>query len=132
MVDVISKFILKGFPYLGKNHDKPNNELQGEYVVKKLIEPYKKKGYCVSSDNFFTTYRLTSQLLANKTFFIGTVKRNKQELPKSVNSKQSLHHTLFYEDKNRIVLTVYQRKVDKNVSVLTTVKPAASGVRFGN
>ena len=74
LVDVISKFILNGFPYLGKNHDKPNNELQGEYVVKKLIEPYKNKGYCVSSDNFFTTYRLASQLLANKTTFIGTVK----------------------------------------------------------
>ena len=120
LVDVFSKYILNGFPYLGKNHDKPNTELQGEYVVKKLIKPYKNKGYCVSSDNFFISYRLVMQLLAVKTTFIGTIKKNIPELPKSVNSKQELHHTSFFENENGVVLRFYQGITDKNVAVLSS------------
>ena len=40
LAEVDTKYIVNGFPYLGAEVDKQTNELQGEYVVKKLLQPY--------------------------------------------------------------------------------------------
>lgn len=120
LVEVTSKYILNGFPYLGKDTDRPVSQLQGEYVVLKLIEPYVNKGHCVTADNFFTTLRLVEDLLKKKTTYIGTIRKNKPELPTFVNTNQKLYNTRFYENQNGCTLTVYQGKKDKNVSLLSS------------
>lgn len=40
MVALHSKYVVNGFPYLGAENEKLQDELQGEFVVKKLAEPY--------------------------------------------------------------------------------------------
>ncbi|GFV89777.1 piggyBac transposable element-derived protein 4 [Trichonephila clavipes] len=41
--DVESKFMLNGFPYLGKEEESPENLSFSEYVVLGLIEPFENK-----------------------------------------------------------------------------------------
>ena len=54
-------------------------------MVNRLIDQYINCGHCVTADNFFSTYRLVDDLLKKKTMFIGTIRKNKPELPKMVN-----------------------------------------------
>lgn len=98
MVEVDSKYILNGFPYLGKDSYRPANKLLGEYVVKKLIDPYKNKGYCITADNYFTSLRLVQTLIKLKTIYVGTVRKNRPELPSLVKSKAKLNESSFFEE----------------------------------
>ncbi|CAF0930751.1 unnamed protein product [Brachionus calyciflorus] len=118
--EVKSKYTLNGFPYLVKDTDRPENQLQGEYVVHKLIEPYYNKGYCVTADNFFNTIRLAEELMQKKTTLIGTIRKNRPELPSVVNSKRNLYDTIFFENEKGCTLIVYQSKKDKSVNLLSS------------
>jgi hypothetical protein len=58
--EVKSKYICNGYPYLGADVDRPSNDLFGEYIVKKLMEPYFNRGNHVTMDNYFTSRNLTA------------------------------------------------------------------------
>ena len=45
LCNVKSKYICNGHPYLGADNNRNQNDLVGESVVKKLMEPYYNKGY---------------------------------------------------------------------------------------
>ncbi len=115
-----SKYVCNGFPYLGKIEERDSNDLLGEFVIKRLMEPYKNKGYCVTSDNFFSSHKVAKELLQIKTTFIGTIKKNKREIPPIAKTDQHLHETIFLDDEKGAFLTVYQCKPKKNVIVLST------------
>ncbi|RNA02650.1 piggyBac transposable element-derived 4-like isoform X1 [Brachionus plicatilis] len=55
----------------------------------------------------------------NKTTFIGTVRKNKKELPTSVKEQSSLYDSQLYENGKGCTLSVYQGRKDKNVAVFT-------------
>lgn len=120
-VDVDSKFVLNGFPYLGKDESRPQNQSLGESVVMRLVEPFANAGRNVTTDNFFTSLSLANNLLAKRTTIVGTLNRARREVPPSV---KSLHMTLF-ETKilkcNTCTLTIYQGKRNKNVLLLSTL-----------
>lgn len=71
--DVKSKYLLNGFPYLGKDVDRPTSQPLSEYVVLRLVEPYMGKGRNVTTDNFFTSVKLAEKLKAKNTSLVGTV-----------------------------------------------------------
>ena len=52
-VDVSSKYLLNGFPYLGKDARRPANQPISEYIVLQLMDPYHGKERNVITDNFF-------------------------------------------------------------------------------
>jgi hypothetical protein len=120
LCEVETKYTCNGFPYLGKNEEKQTCDLQGEFVVKKLIEPYANKGYCITTDNFFSSLKLARALLQIQTTFIGTVKKNKKELPPAVKQHYSLHTTTFLDDQRGCMMTTYQCKSKKNVILIST------------
>ena len=60
--DADTKYIVNGFPYLGKDEMRPENVSLPEYVVLRLIKPFENKGRNVTTDNFFTTLKLTKVL----------------------------------------------------------------------
>lgn len=86
--DVKSKFIINGFPYLGKDATKESSVPLAEFVVVKLIEPYTYSGRNVTTDNFFTSLSLASKLLEKRTTLAGTVRANKKELPELAKQKK--------------------------------------------
>ena len=57
-VDVDSKYVVNIFSYLGKNNERPAEERFGDFVVLKLVDPYRNKGSNVTCDNFFTSLEL--------------------------------------------------------------------------
>jgi hypothetical protein len=61
-IDVKSKYILNGFPYLGKDELRSTIPL-GEFVVLKLAKPYLHQGRTITTDNFFTSIPLAENLV---------------------------------------------------------------------
>lgn len=76
-----TSYSLNGQVYLGKvgNHAEKN---QGERVVKDMVRPWLGKGRNVVCDNFFTSVPLCDFLLANNTAMVGTMRKNKADIPK--------------------------------------------------
>ena len=66
LVDFETKYVMNAFPYLGANSDKSSNDLQGEYVVKKLLKPYENNGHCITADNFSRHISYVSTYLKQK------------------------------------------------------------------
>ncbi|XP_059563328.1 piggyBac transposable element-derived protein 4-like [Myotis daubentonii] len=120
--DVSSKYVLNGFPYLGKDEKQPSSMLLSEHVVLKLVEPYTGCGRNITTNNFFTSMSLATKLLAKQTTLVGTIRGNKRELPKA--AKQTKDNmppfsTLLYKSEN-CVLTIYKSKPNKRVAVLSS------------
>ena len=65
-VDLESKYILNAIPYLGKDETRPATQRLFESVVIKLVEPYLGKGRNATTDNFFTSIHLATQLRKKK------------------------------------------------------------------
>lgn len=119
--DVKSKYLLNGFPYLGKDVDRPTSQPLSEYVVLRLVEPYMGKGRNVTTDNFFTSVKLAEKLKAKNTSLVGTVNRARREIPQCVKqSREDRYKTHILKNKDS-TLTVYQGKPSKNVLLLSTV-----------
>jgi hypothetical protein len=82
--DVETKYLLIGFPYLGKDETRPVSERLSETVVLRLMEPYMGKGRNVTMNNFFTSIFLADKLIAKKTILLGTVNKQRRELPPNI------------------------------------------------
>ena len=61
-IDVKSKYILNVIPYLGKDEVRPATQRLSESGVIKLVELYLGKGRNVTTDNFFTSTHLATEL----------------------------------------------------------------------
>lgn len=116
-VDVQTKYILNGIPYMGKDETRCSKSL-GEFVTLKLAEPYLQRGRNITTDNFFTSIPLAEKLLAKNATLVGTIRSNKRELPKPAKEKKdkmTLFSSHLYKLEN-YTLTVYKSK--PNVKVL--------------
>lgn len=68
-----------------------------EDVVLRLVEPIKKSGRNITADNWFTSIPLIEKLTKLELSYVGTIRKNKRELPiefKS-NSKREIFSSLF-------------------------------------
>jgi hypothetical protein len=86
-VDVNSKYVINGFPYLGKNETQASTPL-GEFVVLKLAKPYLHEGRNIITDNFFMSIPLAKKLVAKRTSLVGIIRANKRELPKPAKERK--------------------------------------------
>lgn len=121
-VDVASKYLVNGFPYLGKDETRPAGVRLADHVVMKLMEPYTGKGRNVTTDNYFTSLSLAKDLQLQKTSIVGTVNRVRRELPPSaavVANKELYCTTVLKHD--MYTLTVYKCKPKKNVVLLSSL-----------
>lgn len=120
-VDVQSKYVINGIPYLGKDETRNSTPL-GEFVVMKLAEPYLHHGRNITTDNFFTSFPLAEKLVAKGTSLVGTIRANKRELPKPAKikkDKMKLYSSEHYKSGN-CILTIYKSKPNLKVLLLST------------
>jgi len=120
-VDVDSKYLVNGFPYLGKDEERPVDRTLGHHVVQRLMEPYLHKGRNVTTDNFFTGLKLAKQLKDQSTSIVGTVNRARRELPSCANDTTSQRYSTQLLRQEGITLTVYRCKPSKNVVIMSTL-----------
>jgi hypothetical protein len=120
--DVKTKYVLNGFPYLGKDEKRNSETPLGEFVVLELMKPYTGKERTVTTDNFFTSFPLADKLKIENTSLVGTLRTNKKQLPKRFKLKKDnlvRFSSLFYRS-NIFSLTVYKSKPAKKVLILST------------
>ena len=113
-VDVKSKYILNARPYLGKDEARP------------IVKPYLGKGRNVTTDNFFTSPHLATELRKKKTSLVETLNKIRKEVPPLVKALQQGRYSSKLlqtksDNKQVTTLTIYQCKQNKNVCILSTL-----------
>ena len=82
LVDASSKYLCNGKPYFGKDPKRnKENHLPADFCLW-LMRPFFKKGYSVTMDNFFTSVHLAEKLKAEKNTLLGTIRKQRKEVPK--------------------------------------------------
>ncbi|MBN3292163.1 PGBD4 protein, partial [Polypterus senegalus] len=81
MCDVATSYTFNGMPYVGHEGTRRCTGL-AEFVVNKLVEPIHNSGINVTIDKWFTSARLAGDLLSKHLTLLGTVRRNKTEVPR--------------------------------------------------
>ncbi|KAL2729194.1 piggyBac transposable element-derived protein 4-like [Vespula squamosa] len=117
-----NKYIINGFPYLGKEETRPSSIPLGEFVVLKLVEPFTRCWRHVTTDNFFTNASLVTKLLAQRTTLFEIIRSNRRELAKLAKSaKDELERfsTILSKSSN-CILTIYKSKPTKKVTILSS------------
>ena len=122
--DAKTSYALKMQVYMGKQEGHPAEVNQGSRVVLELTEGL--AGHTVTCDNFFTSYRLGEELLKRKMGLVGTIRRNKPELPPILleTRQRAIPSSIFCF----ATAVSYIPKHGKNVLLLSTVhrEPAIS------
>ncbi|XP_036951566.1 activating transcription factor 7-interacting protein 1 isoform X2 [Acanthopagrus latus] len=118
--DVNSKYMVNGSPYLGKEETQSAGQIVGESVALSLAEPFLGKGRNITTGDFFTSLKLATALQAKNTSLVGTMGKQKRELPPSVKQQAELFSTKVLKCGDA-TLTVYQGKPRKNVCILSTM-----------
>jgi len=85
VVDADNSFPLRCLPYIGEKTLTPEEKSCAsslpEAVVRKLVHKYLGEGRCITGDNYFSSLALTQFLLQERTTYVGTVRKNRRELP---------------------------------------------------
>nr|XP_055053772.1 piggyBac transposable element-derived protein 4-like [Misgurnus anguillicaudatus] len=111
--------------YTGKPSDGAPERNQGMRVVLEMSEGL--QGHCITCDNFFTSYKLGEELLKRKLTMIGTVKKNKPELPREIlDVKERMLHSSKFAFSETTTVVSYCPKKKKNVLVMSTMHRDAS------
>ena len=118
--DVQNKYVFNGIPYTGRDATRAPDTVSVATDMK-LLTPLFNKGYHVTCDNFFTSISLARKLLTKKCTLVGTVRRNRRELPPEILRKQDLHETTVLKTDDRMTLTSYQCKASRSVFILSSL-----------
>ncbi|KAK7130495.1 hypothetical protein R3I93_019983 [Phoxinus phoxinus] len=106
--------------YTGKPPGMPREINLGRRVVLDLVDGY--QGHIVTCDNFFSSYALGTELLKMKTRMIGTIRKNKTELPSAlVNTRGRATHSSLFAFTETHAIVSYLPKKNKNVLLMSTV-----------
>ena len=81
LADAQPKYLCNDKPYLGRDPSRSRcSDLLGD-VCLTLLQPYYKKGYNVTTDNHFTSLKLSEELKQKKTTILGTIWKQRREVP---------------------------------------------------
>jgi hypothetical protein len=127
LCDTKSKFVLNSIPYLGANEHRPAISELAHHVVMSLMQPYFKFGHNVTCDNFFTSNTLAEDLKKEKTSIVGTIRKNRRELPNTLPAIETSlirYDSKFLVNKeNNFSLTIYKCKPNKAVCLFSSMHP---------
>ncbi|XP_045067740.1 piggyBac transposable element-derived protein 4-like [Coregonus clupeaformis] len=122
--DSKSSYAWKMQVYTGKATCGGPEKNQGMRVVLDLTQGL--RGHNVTCDNFFTSYELARQLLTRNVTVVGTVRKNKPELPQALlASKDRLLFSSKFAFTPTTALVSYLAKKNKNVLLLSTLHTEA-------
>lgn len=118
--DAKSSYAWKMQVYTGKLTSGGPEKNQGMRVVLDVTEGL--RGHNVTCDNFFTSYELGQQLLKRKITMVGTVRKNKPELPPALlATKEREVFSSKFAFTPTTTLVSYIPKKNKNVVLLSTL-----------
>ena len=120
-VDKDSKYVVNGFPYVGRNETPSRDERVSDQVVMRLLKSYLNKERNVITNNYFTSIEMATEMQKYKTCFRGTVNRILKKEPAVVKlMKEPLYSITLYKFGD-VTMTVYEDKTKKNVVIFSTL-----------
>ena len=91
-------------------------------VVRRMVKPLLGSGRNITADNWFTDLKLVDELKKERLTYVGTVRKNKRELPPSfVSCKGRMRHTSMFGFSEGKTLVSYIPKERKNVILVLTL-----------
>ena len=81
MADAQTKYLCNGKPYLGKDLTRSRCTDLPRDVCLNLLKQYFGKSYNVTTDNYFTSLKLTEGLMPKKTTILGAIRKQRREMP---------------------------------------------------
>ncbi|KAB0790446.1 hypothetical protein PPYR_15168 [Photinus pyralis] len=125
--DSVTAFPLKGQVYLGKQPQNQREVNQGARVVKDLVATWTKKGRNVVADNFFSSIPLVQDLLSMRTTYVGTLRKNKVEIPKEMQPHRSREvFSSLFGFSGELTVVSYVPKKSNAVVMLSTMHQDAT------
>ncbi|XP_041791116.1 piggyBac transposable element-derived protein 4-like [Chelmon rostratus] len=106
--------------YTGKPVDGQPEKNQGQRVVLEVTEGL--RGHTITCDNFFTSYALGQELLKRKMAMVGTVRKNRPELPPvllATREREKFSSQFVFTDTHALVS--YCPKKRRNVLLMSTL-----------
>lgn len=109
--------------YPGKQPEGPYSfDNKAESVVKRLANHILNTGRNITMDNYFTSIPLALQLLEKRTTLVGTIRKNKREIPPIfVQTKERRPCSSMFAFLKKGVLVSYVPKKNKNVLLFSTL-----------
>lgn len=90
-------------------------------VVHRLTEPIENTGRNITLDNWFTSIPLAEELLQKKLTLVGTLRKNKPQLPRElIDIKKRILYSTIFAYNNQITALSYVPKKGKNVVLIST------------
>jgi hypothetical protein len=120
-VDVQSYYVFNALPYIGRQSDEKRQSHVGTNVVLELVKPLSGSYRNITVDNFFTSVPLAKELQMKNLTIIGTLRKNKAEIPIEFqsNKKREIRSSLFgFQDD--LTLVSFVPKANKAVLLLST------------
>ena len=77
-VDKDCKYVVNGFPYVGRDETRSRDERVSDQVVMRLLKPYLKKGKNVTTDNYFYLNKFGHRIAKIQNQLTGNSKQNPQ------------------------------------------------------
>ena len=87
--DAVTSYPLKGEVYLGRQPGEYRQVGLGTAVVRNTTGPWLQSGRNIVCDNFFTSVPLAEGLLLEHTTVVGTLRKNKAEIPPEMQSNNA-------------------------------------------
>ncbi|XP_060879204.1 piggyBac transposable element-derived protein 4-like [Metopolophium dirhodum] len=123
MCDNATKYVIDSIPYMGKG-TVPNGQVAADFYVKNLVKSIKGSNRNLTMDNWFCNVpHIQSLLHDDKPTVIGTIKKNKRELPtqftdiKFQNRTSDTSFFLFHED---FTVVSYKPNQSKLVTLISS------------
>lgn len=128
MVDSLTFYTFNLETYLGKQ---PTADFEvsnkSKDVVLRLVQPIRDSGRNVTADNWFTSLDLVEELEKLKLSYVGTIRKNKPELPLEfkANRLREVNSSVFGFTKTKqngiVTLVSYVPKKNKSVTLVSTL-----------
>ncbi|XP_035212060.1 uncharacterized protein LOC118186137 [Stegodyphus dumicola] len=90
-------------------------------VVKRLIRPLYNSGRNLTVDNWYMGYELSQDLLKKKITIVGTMRKNKREIPPEFLAKKREVYSSIFGFQKEATLVSYVPKKNKSVILLSTM-----------
>lgn len=116
--------------YCGQQPEGPyRKENTAEEIVMRLAEPIYESGRNITADNWFTSLKLVKNLEKKRLSYVGTVRKNRRELPNSfITAKnRNRYDSLFGYTKNETLVS-YVPKKGKTVVLMSSLHTSSTEV----
>ena len=121
----MTAYSLNGEVYLGRQSETAatsNSMSRITNLMRLLIESWINSGRTITTDNYFTSVELAEYILGVKTTLVGTIRRNKKDIPIQLqpDRKRPEQSSIFCFDR-QLTLVSYVPKQGKSVILLSSM-----------